>query len=194
MIQFTQFKISNLSGANITLASLDNFLLTAGATDIDIFSAANGDFRMPDVVNNTEIETLLAAGSISCKEENDLNIGTVVPVFGQILTECNPPTINATQDDYTPTGWANARYVNLDPNGTQFISGFGATFHGDIKIIRNNTTNSAVFLLNNASGSLPENRVLCSENTTFALKKYSSIQIMYDETLQRWVTIAMEKP
>jgi hypothetical protein len=194
MINLTAFKLTNNSGANITLQSLDNFVLSAGASNIDLFDPVNGGFVASDILENTEIQNYLLSGSIVAADQNNLNIRTLTPIFGQLLTELNPPTITATQDNYTPAGWQTARYINLTPSGTQFISGFAATFHGDIKIIRNNTTSSALFLLNNAAGSLPENRILTAENTTFALKKYSTVNIMYDNNLARWVCMSMEKP
>ena len=61
MINLTEFKITNLSGGLIVIASLDNFNLANGAVDIDVFSAANGNFSIEDVQGNTELETLLQA-------------------------------------------------------------------------------------------------------------------------------------
>ena len=195
MIQFTQFKIDNLTASDITIQSLDNFVLSGSASNVDIFSDANGGFKMSDIVNNTELETLFKNLSIRASEENGLVIRSLTPIFGEILTEIFPPSITQTENDYTPLGWENSRYVNLTTGPSdEFISGFGATFHGDMKIIRNATTNRKVSLLYNASGSQPQNRILTPENTTFAIKKNSTVNIMYDLTVQRWVAMAMEKP
>ena len=195
MIQFTQFKLDNLTASNITIQSLDNFVLAGNASNVDVFSAANGGFKMSDIVNNTELETLFKSLSIRASEENGLVIRSITPIFGEILTEIFPPSITQTENNYTPLGWTNSRYVNLTTGPTdEFISGFGATFHGDMKIIRNATNDRKVSLLYNASGSQPQNRILTPENQTFAIKKNSTVNIMYDLTVQRWVAMAMEKP
>lgn len=195
MIQFTQFKLDNLTASNITIESLDNFVLLGNASNVDIFSDANGGFKMSDIVNNTELETLFKSISIRASEENGLVIRSLTPIFGQILTEIYPPSITQTENNYTPLGWENSRYVNLTTGPSdEFISGFGATFHGDMKIIRNATTDRKVSLLYNASGSQPQNRILTPENTTFDIKKNSTVNIMYDILIQRWVCMAMEKP
>jgi len=195
MIQFTQFKLDNLTASNITIQSLDNFVLAGNASNVDVFSAANGGFKMSDIVNNTELETLFKSLSIRASEENGLVIRSITPIFGEILTEIFPPSITQTENNYTPLGWTNSRYVNLTTGPSdEFISGFGATFHGDMKIIRNATNDRKVSLLYNASGSQPQNRILTPENQTFAIKKNSTVNIMYDLTVQRWVAMAMEKP
>jgi len=195
MIEFTEFKINNLTASNIIIGSLDNFILPGNALNIDVFAEINGGFKMSDIVNNTELETLLQSFSIRCSEQNGLVIRSLTPIFGQILTEIYPPAITQTENNFTPLGWENSRYVNLTTGPTdQFISGFGATFHGDMKIIRNATNDRKVSLLYNASGSQPQNRILTPENQTFAIKKNSTVNIMYDILIQRWVCMAMEKP
>jgi len=57
MINLTEFKITNLSGSAITITSLDNFVLSNGAVDIDMFADVNGGFSMEDVESNAELET-----------------------------------------------------------------------------------------------------------------------------------------
>jgi len=193
----TEFKITNESGSSITIQSLDNFVLLGNAVDVDMFSDSNGGFSVEDVKNNEEIETLLQGGTMSAKDQYDGIIRTIIPLFGNLYTEISPPTITTTVDDYYPVGWENARLVCLDLQGIKNCTGFKATFHGDRKVIRNDSAYEFKIKSNN-SASLEENRVFASEFRTnagdFRLKKYSIIEILYHGGEQKWYTIDSEKP
>jgi len=193
----TEFKITNESGNTITIQSFDSFVLVGNAVDVDMFSDANGGFSVEDVKNNAEIETLLQNGTISAKDQYDGIIRTVVPLFGDLYTEISPPIITATVDDYYPVGWENAKLICLDLQGIKNCTGFKATFHGDRKIIRNDSAYEFKIKSNNSS-SQAENRVFASEFRTnagdFRLKKYSIIEILYHGGEQKWYTIAPTKP
>jgi hypothetical protein len=194
MIQFAEFKISNLTGSPITISSLDNFVLTVGAVDVDMFDATNGNFAMSDIADNQELETLLQNGSISAKDEFDGVIQTLVPLYGHVYTIIQPPAISATQNNYNPTGWINAKLIYIQPDTvTRFISGFQKTYHGDFKVLFNNSAFN-LGLLNNNSSSLADNRILPSELTTFNLRQNSSAIIYYDSTVSKWRTLSDEKP
>ena len=193
----TEFKITNESGSSITIQSLDNFVLVGNAVDVDMFSDANGGFSVEDVKNNEEIETLLQGGTMSAKDQYDGIIRTIIPLFGNLYTEISPPLITSTVDDYYPLGWENARLVCLDLQGIKQCTGFKATFHGDRKMIRNDSAYEFKIKSNN-SASLEENRVFASEFRTnagdFRLKKYSIIEILYHGGEEKWYTIAPTKP
>ena len=193
----TEFKITNESGNSITIQSLDNFVLVGNAVDVDVFSDANGGFSVEDVKNNAEIETLLQGGTISAKDEYNGIIRTVIPLFGYLYTEISPPQIISQVDDYYPVGWENAKVVCLDLQGIKNCTGFKATFHGDRKIIRNDSAYEFKIKSNNSS-SQAENRVFASEFRTlagdFRLKKYSIIEILYHGGEEKWYTIAPQKP
>jgi len=193
----TEFKITNESGSSITIQSFDSFVLVGNAVDVDMFSDANGGFSVEDVKNNAEIETLLQNGTISAKDQYDGIIRTVVPLFGDLYTEISPPIITATVDDYYPVGWENAKLICLDLQGIKNCTGFKATFHGDRKIIRNDSAYEFKIKSNNSS-SQAENRVFASEFRTnagdFRLKKYSIIEILYHGGEEKWYTIAPTKP
>ena len=68
MIEFTEFKIDNLTASNIIIESLDNFILAGNASNIDVFAEINGGFKMSDIVNNTELETCLLYTSPSPRD------------------------------------------------------------------------------------------------------------------------------
>ena len=193
----TEFKITNESGNSINIQSLDNFVLVGNAVDVDVFSDANGGFSVEDVKNNAEIETLLQGGTISAKDEYNGIIRTVIPLFGYLYTEISPPQIISQVDDYYPVGWENAKVVCLDLQGIKNCTGFKATFHGDRKIIRNDSAYEFKIKSNNSS-SQAENRVFASEFRTnagdFRLKKYSIIEILYHGGEEKWYTIAPQKP
>ena len=193
----TEFKITNESGNSINIQSLDNFVLVGNAVDVDVFSDANGGFSVEDVKNNAEIETLLQGGTISAKDEYNGIIRTVIPLFGYLYTEISPPQITSQVDDYYPVGWENAKLICLDLQGIKNCTGFKATFHGDRKIIRNDSAYEFKIKSNNSS-SQAENRVFASEFRTnagdFRLKKYSIIEILYHGGEEKWYTIAPQKP
>ena len=193
MINLTEFKISNLSGAPITLASLDNFVLISGAVDIDVFDAANGNFGLSDVQQNTEIESLLQAGSISAKDQDNGVFDTTFPLYGHMYTVLTATPPATTQANWNPAGWNNAKVIKISPAANQFFTGFQKTYHGDFKIIRNESNKTMTFLYNN-SASLLENRIFPIERTTNNNKKYSAVLIQYDAVEQKWKSIDAEKP
>tara|TARA_R110001592_G_scaffold120545_3_gene325021 strand:- start:98548 stop:99129 length:582 start_codon:yes stop_codon:yes gene_type:complete len=193
MINLTQFKISNLSGAPITIASLDDFVLASGAVDVDMFDAANGNFALSDVQENTELETLLQAGSISAKDQDNGVFDTTYTLYGQMYTVITDTPAAVTTHNYNPTGWYNAKVIKVTPTANQFFTGFLKTYHGDYKIIRNESAFTMSFLFNNAS-SLAENRLYPIERSTNNNKKYSAVVVQYDAVEQKWKSIDAEKP
>ncbi|MGI9555838.1 MAG: hypothetical protein ACR2M9_03175 [Cyanophyceae cyanobacterium] len=193
MINLTEFKISNLSGSAITFTSLDNFVLSNGAVDVDMFADVNGSFALEDVQGNTELETLLQAGDISIKDQDDGEFITLFPLYGHMYTVICPTTANTTENNYNPAGWNNAKIIKITTAGNQFFTGFQKTYHGDFKIIRNESASTMSFLYNN-SNSLQENRIYPTERTTNNNKKYSAVVIHYDAIDQKWKTIDAEKP
>lgn len=193
MINLTEFKISNLSGSAIFIASLDNFLLANNAVDVDMFAVVNGGFSMEDVESNTELETLLQAGDIGIKDQDDGVFMTLLPLYGTMYTVISDVPASTTSDNYNPTGFYNAKIVNIEGSGTRYISGLQCTYGGDFKILRNESDGVLSYLYNN-SNSLPENRIYPIERSTNNTKKYSAIVIYYDGIEERWKIIDAEKP
>tara|TARA_R110001592_G_scaffold87117_5_gene257286 strand:- start:12447 stop:13028 length:582 start_codon:yes stop_codon:yes gene_type:complete len=193
MIEFSEFNITNVTGSLVIISSLDTFNLPSGSVR-DVFSSESGSFSMADVVNNTEIENLLQSGSISIADENGGVVQTTTPLYGHVYTVIQPAAISTTQNNYNPDGWYNSKLIYIQPDTTtRYISGFQKTYHGDFKVIFNNSVYS-LGLLHNSSNSLAENRILPSELTTFNLKKNSSAIIYYDSIVSKWRTLSDEKP
>ena len=193
MINLTEFKITNLSGSAITITSLDNFVLANGAVDIDMFADVNGGFSMEDVESNAELETLLQAKDISIKDQDDGVFMTLLPLYGTMYTVITDIPVATTSNNYNPTGFYNAKIVNIEGSGTRYISGLQSTYGGDFKILRNESSDVLSYLYNNAN-SLPENRIFPIERSTNNTKKYSAIVIYYDGIEERWKIIDAEKP
>ena len=193
MINLTEFKITNLSGANITIASLDNFVLLGSAVDVDVFNIANGNFALNDVQGNAEIESLLQNGSISAKDQDGGVFDTTFPLYGHMYTVLSATPTSTTQANWNPAGWNNAKIIKISPSQNQFFTGFQKTYHGDFKIIRNESNFNMTFLYNN-SASLLENRIFPIERTTNNNKRYSAVLIQYDAVEQKWKSIDAEKP
>ncbi len=196
-MSYTEFKLTNASGSAIVLSTLDNFSLAGNAVDVDVFDNANGGFGVEDVINNSELEAYLQSGDITAIDQYGGLLRTVVPLYGHMYTEIAPPLITTQVDDYYPLGWENAKLVCLDLQGIKNCTGFKKTFHGDIKLIRNDSAYEFKIKSNN-SASQAENRVYASEFRTnagdFRLKKYSIVQIIYHGGDQKWYTIDSEKP
>lgn len=193
MINLTEFKITNISSSVVNIPSLDNFSLAIGATGVDLFDASNGNFGLADIENNAEIEALLQNDAITAVDQDGGIFETVVPLYGSMYTIISDTPSVVTMHNYNPTGWYNAKIIQVGGTNNRFITGFVKTYDGDHKIVRNSSNNTLTYLSNN-SNSASGNRILGIERTTNNTKKWSAVVIYYDGTLGFWKMIDAEKP
>ncbi len=185
------FNITNNSGAEITIASLDHKAIADGAT-MDMFAPANGKFTMSDVIANDEIQDLMDSSSIEVTDENGGVVSSLRLYFGIIPIKISPPQITAHVNDWNPTGFSTASIINVDLMGIKEIKGLKAGKNGDRKLIVN-TSAYELKLSYNDSGSLAENRIWTVEQADYKIKKYGTCEIIYDTSISRWRTIASIK-
>nr|DAL04211.1 MAG TPA: Right handed beta helix region [Crassvirales sp.] len=96
----------------------------------------------------------------------------------------SPSQITADQDDYAPTGWADAQIVRLDgDNGMRAITSMAAGYSGEIKQLINVGSYPIYFPGQHPDGTAA-NRIDAS--TDFILFPKLSARIMYDGTSSRW--------
>ena len=158
-----------------------------------MFAPVNGGFSIEDVESNPELETLIQAGDIGIKDQDNGVFQTLLPLYGSMYTIIDAIPQNTTEHNYNPTGFYNAKIVKIQGTGVRYISGLQCTYGGDFKILRNESS-GVLSYLNNNSSSLPENRIIPIESTTNNTKKWSAIVIYYDGIEQRWRIIDAEKP
>ena len=99
----------------------------------------------------------------------------------------SPSQITADQDDYTPTGWADAQIVRLDgDNGIRAITSMAAGYSGEIKQLVNVGSYPIYF-----PGEHPDGTAANRVNTPcdYILFPKRAIQIYYDGTLLRWAIL-----
>ena len=145
--------------------------------------AGNGIFKQKSGLD-LEFKTLIGGGGLSiANNPNDLTISAATPTILQ------PPQITTNQDDYTPTGWADADIIILDISAAIEITGFGAVTGYKTKTLVNANTSNTIKIKNNNSNSIASNRVLCPDNKDYDLKKTASINIIYLDVLARWQII-----
>lgn len=185
------FNITNNSGAEITIASLDHRSIPDGAT-MDMFAPANGKFTMSDVIANPEIEDLMNTSAIEVTDENGGVVGSLRLYFGIIPIKISPPQLTTHVNDWNPAGFETASIVNVDILGIKEIKGMKAGKNNDRKLIVN-TSAYELKLSYNDSGSLAENRIWTVEQADYKIKKYGTCEIIYDGSISMWRTIASEK-
>lgn len=104
----------------------------------------------------------------------------------------SPSQITSTQNDYAPTGWADATLVRLDGNsGFQKITGFSAETSGEVKVLTN-IGSFCLYLAPEHTGSSAANRIAHQEEVI--LWPGSSCQIFYDGTSSRWRVLTSPSP
>lgn len=98
-----------------------------------------------------------------------------------------PSQITTAQNNYAPTGWADATVVRLScDSDMDAIQGFSAETAGEIKTLQNVGSYPIVIAPEHAS-STAANRIAYSSSVI--IPPGESMQIIYDGTLSRWVPL-----
>lgn len=97
----------------------------------------------------------------------------------------SPAQITANQDDYSPTGWADARIVRLDIDGCYSITSFAATFDGDEKILINTSKKFFLEYPSEHQDGTAANRI-ADYGCDFIHYPGRATTIVYDGTFSRW--------
>lgn len=101
--------------------------------------------------------------------------------------DITPSQITANQNDYAPTGYADAVIYRLDLDADRTITGLAGGADGQFKIIHN--ISSFKLTLANASGSSSAaNRFDMASDVVLAPK--TSVALIYDSTASRWKIMA----
>ena len=103
-----------------------------------------------------------------------------------------PSQITSDQNDYSPTGWADATLVRLSgDNGVRAIRGFSAETSGEVKVLAN-VGSYPLYLAPEHASSTAANRISYFEEVF--LMPGQSCQVYYDGTLSRWVPFNVPNP
>lgn len=99
-----------------------------------------------------------------------------------------PTLLSADQDNYNPTDWLKAKAVYLSgDNEIRAITSFAKTHQGDIKTLVNVGDNT-IYIPGEHPDGTATNRV--SASADYFLHPKSAVQIVYNETIERWVLIS----
>lgn len=96
-----------------------------------------------------------------------------------------PSQITADQNNYAPTGIADARIVRLSSDTTRSITGITNSVNGNV-ITLWNVGAQTINLLHASGSSSAGNQFLCPGGATFPLHAEDCVDIIYDTTSSRW--------
>lgn len=114
------------------------------------------------------------------------------PAAGGSPSVITPAQITSNQNNYSPTGWADATLVRLSgDNGFRAITGFAAGTAGEVKTLTN-VGSYCLYLAPEHSSSTAANRIAFQEEVI--LWPGSSCQILYDGTSSRWRPMSSPSP
>lgn len=181
-----QISVSNANiGANVLafrvwgIRDVELVGLTTG-TDLTMSGASS-----PVTLNSsTGTDVTLTAGTNVTFSQSANNLTINASGGGGSPSVITPAEITADQNDYTPTGWADATLIRLSgDNGCRAIRGFGAETSGETKTLKN-VGSYPLYLAPEHASSTAANRISHFEEVF--LMPGQSAQIYYDGTLSRW--------
>lgn len=121
-----------------------------------------------------------SAGNSAARTYTLQDASGVVPLFGPVITT----TDTGTQNDYSPTGFATASVLRLNPASALTINGFAApSFAKELIVV--NVSTQAVTLNDENAGSTAGNRFVFG-GVNVALAQHQPLSLVYDTTSSRW--------
>ena len=183
-----------VAGTNVTIttdAATDSITINAtggggGAVSTDTIWDAKGDLA---VGTGADTAAKLTVGANGKQLYADSGESTGLRWGPDVIS---PSQITADQDDYAPTGWADAQIVRLDgDNGIRAITSMSAGYSGEIKQLINVGSYPIYFPGEHPDGTAA-NRI--DAPTDFILFPKLSARIMYDGTSSRWRVLDAEGP
>lgn len=100
-----------------------------------------------------------------------------------------PAQITANQNDYTPSALATSRVLRLSTDASRNITGLGAGTDGQRLTILNVGAQDIV-LTHNDVASVAANRFRCPGAASFTIRRDGGVELIYEETSDRWRVIA----
>lgn len=151
-----------------------------GAGGGDVTAASN--FGTDNVLIRSDGTTKGVQGSnVSVDDAGNIALPANVSFTGII----SPPQITATQNNYAPTGLANATVLRLDLNSNRTITGIDATgVVGGRVLIIENISSSTLQLSNESGSSTAANRFALG--STLTIRAGEVCALIYDGTASRW--------
>lgn len=160
---------------------------SGGATDLT-FSGASSPVTL---ASSTGADVTITAGTNITLSQATNNL-TINATGGSSPSVITPAQITADQDNYAPTGWADATLVRLSgDNGIRAIHGFSAETSGEVKVLAN-VGSYPLYLAPEHASSTAANRIQYFEEVF--LMPGQSCQIYYDGTASRWVPFDVPCP
>lgn len=137
-------------------------------------------------IEGTNVTMTIADNSGSGRVDVTINASGGSP---SVIT---PSQITSDQNDYAPTGWADATLVRLSGDSScRAIRGFSAETSGEIKVLAN-VGSYPLYLAPEHASSTAANRIAYFEEVF--LMPGQSCQVYYDGTLSRWVPFNVPNP
>lgn len=101
------------------------------------------------------------------------------------------PQITANQNNYSPTGLADALVLRLQTDASRTLTGLVADEVGEGRwLLLVNVGNFDIVLSHNSGSSIAVNRFACPLGLSFTLKSAESVWLWYDPTSAAWRVVA----
>ena len=146
--------------------------------------SAGGGTSITSVDESIDVDTVTTPGT------TDLMVMKATTSFALTGT-ITPPLITADQNDYDPTGLADATVLRLSSNATRNLTGIVGGFSGRILVLRNIGANQIV--LKNQTGSSSVNQfrlpVFAAIAYDVTIPGGHTVVVQYDSSLSYWVLL-----